>query len=194
MLRVQGNANTGRFQSIQTRLRAMGPAWTAKQIARGEARGRPTAGRAGARTVCVPAPSRTYRVWSPWNFVSVRVPDNWDEIRGSEAVTYAPEGGYFATGRGDHVFTYGVHAFARGNLWLRRQTGYERGTIGGRVGLTAQLSNVSEATGRPETVLLSTTHLRNGSLLFVVGVAPQDDIDVYAEVLRRVRQSLRVVD
>lgn len=213
-LGVHGHANTGQFQSIQARLRAIGPAWTAEQIARGEARSRQTVGTAGVRSVRVPPPSRTYRVSSPGSFLSVRVPSNWDEIRGSGAVTYAPEGGYFETNRGDHALTHGVQigvapgggrglqadterliqAFAAGNPRLRRQTGYGRDTIGGRAGLTMRLSNVSEVTGQAETVLLSTTHLRDGSLLFVIGVAPQYEIGAYAEVFRSVRQSLRVAD
>ena len=40
MLRVQGNANTGQFASIQSRLRGMSPAYTAEQIAHGQARSR----------------------------------------------------------------------------------------------------------------------------------------------------------
>jgi Zn-dependent protease with chaperone function len=216
-LRVQGNANTGQFQSVQARLRGMDPAWTAEQSARGEARGR-TAGTAGVRTVRVPPPSRAYRISNPGDFlsvrVSVRVPSNWDEIRGTGAVTYAPEGGYFETGRRDYAFTHGVQigvapgrgqrlqadterliqAFARGNPRLRRQTGYQRDTIGGRGGLTTQLSNVSEVTGQAETVVLSTTYLRDGGLLFVIGVAPQREIGAYAEVFRNVRHSLRLTD
>ena len=50
MLRVEGNANTGQFASIQSRLRGMSPAYTAEQIARGQARRRSvgTAGRSSA--------------------------------------------------------------------------------------------------------------------------------------------------
>src|SRR5688572_22343980 len=50
-LRVQGNANTGQFQSVQARLNGMSPAYTAEQIARGQTGGR-TVG-TGGRTVQV---------------------------------------------------------------------------------------------------------------------------------------------
>ena len=51
-LRVQGNANTGQFASVKTRLAGMSPAYTAEQIAKGQARSNRTVGTAGrARTV-----------------------------------------------------------------------------------------------------------------------------------------------
>ena len=44
--------------------------------------------------------------------------------------------------------------------------------IGGRQRLTTTLSNVSEVTGDTEAVNLSTVQLRDGSVLFMIGVAP----------------------
>jgi len=38
MLRIEGNANTGQFQSVKARLGGMAPAYTAEQIAQGQAR------------------------------------------------------------------------------------------------------------------------------------------------------------
>src|SRR5688572_10613842 len=59
-LRVQGNANTGQFQSIQARLGGMSPALTAEQIAKGQKTGAGTIG-GGTRTVRVDPPSNSYR-------------------------------------------------------------------------------------------------------------------------------------
>jgi hypothetical protein len=41
---------------------------------------------------------------------------------------------------------------------------------------------------------LSTTQLRDGSLLYIIGVAPQSDAKTYENAFRRVRQSLQIAD
>jgi hypothetical protein len=74
---------------------------------------------------------------------------------------------------------------------LRRQGGYSRASIGGRQGLTATLSNTSEITGQPETVNLSTVGLDDGTMLFMIGVAPQNEARTYLDAFGRVRQSLQ---
>ena len=84
--------------------------------------------------------------------------------------------------------------FARGNPDLRRQSGYSRTTIDGRQGLTTTLSNVSEVTGAPEAVNVSTTQLSDGSLLFLLGVAPSDEAQTYFNTFGRVRQSVQLAD
>jgi hypothetical protein len=43
-------------------------------------------------------------------------------------------------------------------------------------------------------VALSTTQLRDGSLLYVIGVAPQNEAGTYDQTFRRVRQSLQISD
>ena len=98
MLRVQGNANTGQFPSIKSRLAGMSPAYTAEQIAKGQAKtGGRTVGTSGRRVVNVEPPSGSYRTHQPANFLRVSVPANWDEVDASDGgVTYAPDGGFFA--------------------------------------------------------------------------------------------------
>jgi hypothetical protein len=49
-------------------------------------------------------------------------------------------------------------------------------------------------TGKSESITLSTTRLRDNSVLFVIGVAPQDEAARYQESFRRVRQSMRLSD
>ena len=211
-LRVQGNANTGQFQNIQARLGDMSPALTAEQIARGQGGGtRPTS--TAGRTVRVEPPSASYRTQQPADFLRVSVPSNWDEVGTPGGVTYAPEGGFFRGDNGATAFTHGVQigtapgggnlqrdteallsGFLRSNPDLKRQTGLQRDNIAGRNGLTTVLSNVSEVSGQPERVALSTVHLPDGSLLYVIGVAPQSEAKTYDTTFRRVRQSLQIAN
>lgn len=216
MLRVQGNANTGQFASIKTRLAGMSPAYTAEQIAKGQARnGRTTVGTSGRRaSVNVQAPSGSYRTHQPANFLRVNVPSNWDEVEnGNGGVTYAPDGGFFEGNNGT-AFTHGVQIgvaqggsgnlqrdtqqllnnFARSNPDLQTAGNARRENIGGRTGLTTPLRNVSEVTGEREYITLSTTPLRDGSLLYIIGVAPQPQASQYETAFRRVRQSVQIAD
>ena len=212
-LRVQGNANTGQFQNIQARLGDMSPALTAEQIARGEGRQgggtRPTS--TSGRTVRVEPPSTSYRTQQPADFLRVSVPSNWEEVGSSGGVTYAPEGGFFRADNGATAFTHGVqigtgpgggnlqrdteallNGFLRSNPDLKRESGFQRDNIAGRNGLTTILSNVSEVTGQQERVALSTVHLPDGSLLYVIGVAPRNEAQIYDSTFRRVRQSMQI--
>jgi hypothetical protein len=66
--------------------------------------------------------------------------------------------------------------------------------LGGRVGFTTTLSNVSEITGQNEVVELSTTQLRDGQVLYVIGVAPGPEASVYSQTFRRIRQNLQITD
>jgi Zn-dependent protease with chaperone function len=209
-LRVEGNANTGDFQSIQARLDRMSPALTAEQIAQGQRRTEPVG--TGGRAVRVEPPSNAFRTHQPGNFLRVSIPSNWDPVDDTGGVTYAPDGAFFREGRAT-AFTHGVQIgvaqgtgnlqrdtqnllnnFARSNPDLRQQGGLQRDRVGGRNGYTTVLSNVSEVTGQRERVALSTTQLRDGSLLYVIGVAPQNEAGTYDSTFRRVRQSLQIAD
>jgi Zn-dependent protease with chaperone function len=212
LLRVQGNANTGQFQAIQARLGGMSPALTAEQIARGQKTGAGTVG-GGTRSVRVDPPSNSYRTRNPSEFLRLSVPSNWDEVDARDGVTYAPNGAFFQGDNGGTAFTHGVQigtaqgsgnlqrdtqrlvsAFAQSNPSLRQQTSLQRDSLGGRNAYTTILSNVSEVTGQRERIALSTTQLRDGSLLYVVGVAPQSESQTYDSAFRRVRQSVQIRD
>ena len=214
MLRVQGNADTGQFSSIQARLRGMSPAYTAEQIERGQARtNRRPVGTAG-RIAQVQPPSRQFRTYTPADFLRVSVPSNWDQANDDGEITYAPEGGLFEGDNGQTAFTHGVQIgvaqggsgslerdtqqllqnFARGNPELRSAGSARRDSLGGRRGVTMPLSNVSEVTGQREYVTLSTTQLRDGSILYMIGVAPQNEASTYESAFRSVRQSLQIAD
>ena len=213
MLRVQGNANTGQFQNVHARLKGMSPAYTAEQVANGQARTttRPV-GTAG-RVVNVDPPSTRYRTYTPTNFLRVSVPENWDQLGTGDGVTYAPDGGFFEE-NGATAFTHGVQigvakggsgnlqrdtdqllqTFARGNPELQQAGNARRDSIGGRTGLTIPLRNVSEVTGQEEAVYLSTAHLRDGSVLYLIGVAPRGEAPTYDRAFRQVRQSIQIAD
>ncbi len=213
-LRVEGNANTGQFRDIKQRLASMPPAYTAEQIAKGQARSNPTTV-ARREPINVPPPSNSFRTSQPLNFMRLSLPSNWSEVSGSDAgVTYAPQGGYIESGD-QSAFTHGlqigvsnvrgsgnlqrdteglIQAFARGNPQLRASGNYTRDRISGRNALRTTLSNVSEVTGQRETVSLTTTQLNDGRVLFLIGVSPQNEARLYEDAFQRVRQSVQLSD
>jgi beta-barrel assembly-enhancing protease len=214
-LRVQGNGNSGQFASIKSRLGGMPPAYTAEQIAKGQAKSRSeTVGTAGRAVTRVEPPVPQFRTYQPGQFLRLSVPANWNQIGEQGSVTYAPEGGFFRGNDNTTAFTHGVQigtvqggtgnlqqdtdrlleSFAGSNPELRRQGNYRRETISGRNALTAQLSNVSEVTRGRETILLSTTKLRDNSVFFVIGVSPESEAATYREAFRKVLSSIQLND
>jgi predicted Zn-dependent protease len=219
VLKVNGSYSTGQFSNIQARLKNDGRSYTAEEIATGVATGNTrngsvgTAGRTAAN-VRVDPPSSSMRTYKPTNFLQVSVPANWNQSGANNSVTYAPQGALVDTQNGNTAFTHGVEfgtaqggsgnlqrdtqsllqTFARSNPDLHQQTGFSRVKINGRQGLVTQLSNTSEVTGQPEFVQLTTTYLRDGNLLYMIGVAPQTEANTYNNTFNRVRASLRLAD
>ena len=169
--------------------------------------GNPPAGR-------VEYPSSRFRNYSVLNVAQVSVPENWREVSdSSNSIWFAPSGGYGST-NGQSVFTYGVsfgvaqtssrnlqqatneliNGLQQGNRNLRSRTGYQRTTIDGHNALAIGLNNVNEATGRPEIVSVVTTQLRNGELLYMIAVAPNDDFANYESVFQNILRSLQLND
>jgi hypothetical protein len=155
-----------------------------------------------------------YRSSQPLGFMRLSLPSNWSEVSGgNDGATYAPEGGYIQSQDGS-AFTHGfqigvtargsgnlqrdtdalVAAFAKSNAQLRASGSYTRDRISGRNALRTTLSNVSEVTGQRETVSLTTTQLRDGRLVYFIGVAPQNEASAYEEAFRRVRESVELSD
>ncbi len=204
--------DTGEFQSVQARLRGMSPALTAKQISEGQGRTNAPVGTSGRTNVQVAPPSSQYQTYNATNFLRIAVPANWRPVNSNNTVTYAPEGAYFQGSNGT-AFTHGVEvgvasgsgnlardtaelvqSLAQSNPQMRVGGSARRDTLGGRTGLTTQLSNVSEVTGQREYIALSTTQLRDGGLLYVIGVAPEPEANTYETTFRRVRQNLQIDD
>ena len=170
-----------------------------------------SAGAAGARTVA--PPSSDFTTYIEGNLVQVSIPSNWRELPGSNAVTFAPEGAYGNVGV-KSVFTHGVGmglarndkhnlrvttddfiaSYVLVNSSSNRTFRYRRVTIADRPALHTILSNVSEATGQPERIEMFTTLLRDGTLFYVLAVAPRDCVSDYAGTFRRVVRSIRLVD
>jgi len=190
----------------------MSPALTAKQISEGQGRTNAPVGTSGRTNVQVAPPSSQYQTYNATNFLRIAVPANWRPVNSNNTVTYAPEGAYFQGSNGT-AFTHGVEvgvasgsgnlardteelvqSLAQSNPQMRVGGSARRDTLGGRTGLTTQLSNVSEVTGQREYIALSTTQLRDGGLLYVIGVAPEPEANTYETTFRRVRQNLQIDD
>lgn len=216
MLRVEGGGRDSReFASIQQRLRGYGTAPTMAEIGRSGQR-YPVGENTGNSPNNAPSgrveyPSTRYQNYSIFNGgVDVNVPSNWRQINDSNSVWFAPAGGY-GEYNGQAVFTHGasfgvaqnnnraslqratqdlINGLAQGNNNLRLNGGSQRNTLDGRTALVSNLSNVNEATGRPETVRLITTMLRNGQVFYMVAVVPQGERNfetAFNTILRSVR-------
>ena len=166
----------------------------------------------GGRRQQVEYPSSRFRNYSG-NLFRIAVPDNWRELPEGDNVTFAPEGAY-GNSQGQFVFTHGIQVGAsraatrslrdateqlirslgQGNQSLRRNGGYERESVGRREGLAVSLSNVSEATGRPEIVTLYTVMLRTGDLFYVIAVAPENEYQNYQRTFMAILQTVALND
>ena len=216
-LSIQGGGQNSQdeFRRVQARLKGMSPAYTAEQIAQMQKTGNVAnapSGPVARRTVQVEPPSTQYRTYRAGNIVRIPVPANWGPRGGSNSATYTPEGAYFQSQNGS-AFTHGIElgltqgtgnlgrdtsqiiqSFARSNPNLRQQGRTASDNIGGRAGFTTALSNVSEVTGEDEVIELSTTQLRDGQVLYVIGVAPRPESNLYSQAFRRIRQNLQISD
>jgi hypothetical protein len=215
MLRVEGSppSNAG-FQQVRGRLAGMNPGYTAEQIAKGQAGGQHEPVGTSGRAVNVEPPAGQFRTYQPGDFMRISVPANWQQLGGGATVTYAPQGAVFQGHNGGTAFTHGVEIgvtssgtgnlerdteallqnFAQTNPQLRRASGYNRVNVDGRNGLTTTLRNVSEVTGTAEVVSLTTAQLRDGSMLFMIGVAPEQEARTYLNTFGRVRQTIDIAD
>lgn len=213
-LRVQNPIrNTEGFETVQSHLGQMPPAPTTEEAARGARTGtnRPPSSPNTPRTSPrVEAPSSKMVTYNEGGVFRITVPSNWRELASESTVTFAPEGGYGDAG-GSSVFTHGVQAgisrvedhgleeateeliaaFAQSNPQLARAGNAATVRIDGRSALRTQLTNVSEATGGRERILLYTTQMQDGTLFFLVGVSPEDQWNTYQPVINRVVSSIR---
>jgi beta-barrel assembly-enhancing protease len=218
-LRVNTSAtrDSRAFARVQERLRGYGTAPTMADIQRSGQR-YPTGEQTGnypdnAPTGRVSYPSSRYQNVSIFNGgVNVSVPSNWRQVSEGNSVWFVPEGAY-GQYNGQAVYTHGVsfgvgqtnsrnlqgatqelvNSFAQGNNNLRTSGGYQRSSLDGRTALVTTLTNVNEATGRPEIIRLITTQLRNGSVFYMVAVAPQNERG-FDSAFNQVLQSIRIND
>ena len=210
-LRVENAVNdTREFQNVQARLRSMSPAPTSEEVARSGGARNPSGTSGTVRpSGRVEAPSSRYTTYNEGDVFRVSVPSNWREMPSETQVTFAPEGGY-GTISNQSVFTHGMQiglarnethdlqqatdellaSLAQSNRGMSRPSGYSRVTIGGRPGLRAVVANDADSTGR-ERLAVYTTQLSDGSLFYMIGVAPENEYGSYDGVFQRIASSVR---
>jgi Zn-dependent protease with chaperone function len=215
-LRVENPVHDTRgFQQVQAHLRQLPAAPSTEEARRKADTGRPV-GTTGTRAPAgrVEAPSSSYRTYNEGNLFRVSVPAYWRELAGStNSVTFAPEGAY-GTSNGQSVFTHGVEfgvdrnsshdlqtetdelidSLSRGNPNLSRGGRSDRVDVAGRRALRTMLKNLSDVTGRSETIELVTLEMGNGSLFYSIGVAPSDQYTSYRNVFDRIWNSIELTD
>jgi hypothetical protein len=205
--------DTARFQNAQAYLRRLPKAPSMEEVAKNASAGRNTdRGTPDVRPSAenVPPPDRRMQTYSEGNLFRVSVPSNWRELASNNSVTFAPEGAY-GTVRGQSVFTHGIEigvgrnenhnlttatneliqSLREGNPQLTASRNYDRRTIGGRQALHTTLTNVSEATGGQETIELYTAQLADGSLFYVLCVAPREEFGTYSRSFDDVVRSIQ---
>ena len=207
MLRVSNaRRDTREFQQMQAYLRALPRAPSMEELSKKPSAGRTSGGNipdARPSTGNIPRPDSRTTTYSEGNLFRVSVPANWREIGSTNSVTFAPDG---ATGsmNGNSVFTHGVEigmgrneshdlqtatselldSLRQSNPRMSASRNYDRSSIGGRQGIHTTASNVSDVTGGQEAIDVYTTLLTDGSLFYVLGVAPREDSSTYAERVR----------
>jgi hypothetical protein len=204
---------TAEFQNAQGHLRSLPPAPSSEEWAKTrKAVGTSGGGATGAppSTGTIPRPDTRSTTYNEGNLFRVSVPSNWQELASNNSVTFAPQGAY-GTVNGNSVFTHGVQLGVSRNESHDLQTATsellqglrqsnprlssgndERATVGGRQGLHMLLSNISDATGGQEAVDVYTTLLGDGSLFYVIGVAPREEYNSYSPVFRNVVRSIQL--
>jgi hypothetical protein len=205
--------DTAQFQNAQAYLRRLPKAPSMEEVAKNASAGRNTdRGTPDVRPSAenVPPPDRRMQTYSEGNLFRVSVPSNWRELASNNSVTFAPEGAY-GTVRGQSVFTHGIEigvgrnenhnlttatneliqSLREGNPQLTASRNYDRRTVGGRQALHTTLANVSEATGGQETIELYTAQLADGSLFYVLCVAPREEFGTYSRSFEDVVRSIQ---
>lgn len=213
-LKVGGSSRSNaEFTQIQARLKAAAPAYTAEQIAQMPKKGRVPASTSGRAAVRVEAPSTQYKSYRAGNVLELSVPANWKQAQTGSTVMFVPDGALVDSGGGT-AFTHGVEvgvaqsqtgnlqrdtdallqSFAKNNPQLRRSGTAREDNIDGHRTLVTTLGNVSDVTGAREYISVATLLLRDGSMVYLIGVSPESETAAYDSAFRQVRRSIRVKD
>lgn len=206
--------NTAQFSNIQSRLRGMGRAPSMSEVQRNgggqqqgstQASNYPADARIRAR---VPYPSGRLRSYTEGNLFRISVPDNWREFQSGSSVTFAPDGAYDSQGQFTHGILAGVaqtqsrdlqqatqeyiNSLAQGNRNLRQQSQFQRGTVDRRNAIAVTFSNINEVSRQSERVSVYTTLLRDGTLFYMIAVAPANDFRNYQNTFQQVLRSVQL--
>jgi len=142
--------------------------------------------------------------------IQFRYPDNWRQYGQGSAMTLAPDGGIInealAYGMMMSIFEPDYHGqgrisleeatdqllneLQRSNPGMRITRSHTPYRVGGRSGYLTEASNQSPGGGR-ETDRVFTTLSPDGQLYYFVGVAPQNDFNLYSNVFEDVVDSVR---
>lgn len=201
------------FRNVQAHLRSMSPAPSTEDATRSARNGRgPRGGETSGGRISsnVERPSSRFTSYDEGKLFRISVPSNWRELPGNNSVTFAPEGGYGTTGQ-QSVFTHGaeaglmrneshdlqtatqelVQSFSQSNPGMRQTSGAQRASVAGTNGLRTRLTNQNEATGRHERLALYTTFMADGTLFYMIGVAPENEYGDYDSVFNRIADSVQ---
>ena len=159
----------------------------------------------------VSSPSGEYRATTVGDGLVLNVPANWHGVRAGTTVTFAPEDAFYAD-RGTVDAAYGVQLtvarsvagdltldlqallqrYGEANADVRWTPAFQRMQIAGRKGLRTTVNAVSPKSGQFEEVSVAVTRLPDGNVLYVVGVAPQEESGVYRGVFNRIVESVQI--
>jgi hypothetical protein len=212
MLRINNPIrNSAQFERIQSRLQRMPRAQTMAEIAQssnrnGQVGQNPTSG--GRYSARVAYPSRRYKTYNGGG-IQLSIPDNWRDFGSQGSVQFAPEGAY-----GNEGITHGamigvaqtnsrnlaqaseeyVNGVLQSNNYLRQNSDFTRTTVSGRQAYATVLAGRSPITNRTEIATVYTTLLRNGGLLYIVMVTPENESSSYNAAFRNMINSIRLND
>jgi hypothetical protein len=158
----------------------------------------------------VSSPSGEYRATTLGEGLVLNVPANWHSVRAGTTVTFAPEDAFY-TDRGAVDAACGVQLtlarsqgdlaldleallqqYGKANADVRWTPAFRHVQIAGRKGLRTTVNAVSPKTGKFEEVSVAATRLPDGNVLYVIGVAPQEESGVYGGVFNRIVESVQI--
>ena len=212
LLRISPNPikMTAGFERTQAALKRMPRAQTMEEIQKKSQNNQtqsPTS--SGKYESNVPLPSSRTRVFSAGTQIKMSVPNNWQEFPAENEVWFAPQGAY-----GDQGITHGalmgvyrakskdlssatqeyVDGVLQSNDYLSVRNDYTQTTISGRQGYAIVLAGTSPVTKRTEIATVYTTMMRNGDLLYVITVSPENQAQSYNTAFRNMIRSLTLSD
>lgn len=182
--------------------------------------GRPTLTRREAATDSttknVPSapPSSNLRPYTSQLNFRIGVPDNWVEVtKTARTIVFAPEGAYSKIGE-RYNFSHGmqigtvpsqglaladaleraVTAVIKDSGYLKRVAANQPGDIKGRPGLSVPLRGKSPVTQRDEFALIYAVMLKNGDMLYVIAVTPQQEVSIYSPTFGKIIASIEFLD
>ncbi len=219
LLRVRSNPikNTREFARVKEKLQSMPKARSMAEIEK-DTKNNPNSGSSGSggantemsrgtysRQVSLPS-SRT-QVYQGGELFKVSYPSNWKQFPGQADIWFAPQGAYGNQGI-THGATIGLYktqqrsldraideyvkGLLQANTYLRQTTGYSRFSLDGRAAYATQLSGRSPVTGQNEYATIYATLLRDGSLMYVIGVAPQSESYRYNRAFNNMVRSIEI--